>query len=112
MHGTNVNLVVRYNVLAGNYYLAMNYDTRAKEHYDAALKQADINQFLELYALIFSNISDSYFERGDLNLAYQYSRKYTDMVSELYTGENVIRLGNLETVLKPSARPTKFDFKQ
>lgn len=100
VHGTNVNLVVRYNVLAGNYYLAMNYDTRAKEHYDAALKQADINQFPELYALIFSNISDSYFERGDLNLAYQFLRKYTDMVSELYTGENVIRLGNLETVLK------------
>jgi two-component system, sensor histidine kinase PdtaS len=100
VRGSNVNLCVRYNVLAGNYYLAINNDKQANAHYNAALNKADLNLFPELYALIFNNMADSYYERGDLKTAYQYSRKYTEMVADLYTGENVISLGNLETVLK------------
>jgi two-component system, sensor histidine kinase PdtaS len=100
VRGSNVNLCVRYNVLAGNYYLAINNDKQANAHYNAAVNKADLNLFPELYALIYNNMADSYYERGDLKLAYQYSRKYTDMVADLYTGENVISLGNLETVLK------------
>jgi two-component sensor histidine kinase len=100
VRGSNVNLCVRYNVLAGNYYLAINNDKQANAHYNAAVNKADLNLFPELYALIYNNMADSYYERGDLKMAYQYSRKYTEMVADLYTGENVISLGNLETVLK------------
>lgn len=100
VRGTNVNLCVRYNVLAGNYYLAINNDKQADAHYNAALNKSDLNLFPELFALIYNNMSDSYYERGDLKMAYHYSRKYTEMVADLYTGENVISLGNLETVLK------------
>ena len=78
VRGSNVNLCVRYNVLAGNYYLAINSDKLATAHYNAALNKADLNLFPELYALIFNNMADSYYERGDLKNAYQYSRKYTE----------------------------------
>ena len=100
VRGSNVNLVVRYNVLMGNYYLARKDDKQAATYYDSALKRADLIRFPELYALIFNNMADSYYDRGDLQKAYQYSRKYTEMVAELYTGEHAISLGNLETVLK------------
>jgi two-component sensor histidine kinase/tetratricopeptide (TPR) repeat protein len=100
VRGSNVNRSVRYNVLAGNYFLALNNDRQANTHYNAALAKADQNLFPELYALIYNNMADSYYERGDLKMAYQYSRKYTEMMADLYTGENVVSLGNLETVLK------------
>jgi two-component system, sensor histidine kinase PdtaS len=100
VNGTNVNLMVRYNVLMGNFYLAKRADSLARHHYDVALRRAALNQFPELYAVVYNNMADSYYERGDFKTAYQYARKYTEIASDLYTGENVISLGNLETILK------------
>lgn len=98
--GTNVNLTVRYNVLVGNYQLARHDYALAKQFYDTALHHAAVNRFPELYALVYNNMADSYFELGDFKTAYRYSRKYTETVANLYTGENAISLGNLETILK------------
>lgn len=100
VNGTNVNLMVRYHVLMGNYFLAQGTDSAATRHYDLALRRAAQNQFPELYAVVYNNMADSYYERGDFKTAYQYARKYTEIASNLYTGENVISLGNLETILK------------
>lgn len=112
VNGTNVNLMVRYHTLMGNYYLAQRLDSQSIRHYDLALRRSALNQFPELYALVYNNMADSYYERGDFKTAYQYARKYTEMAANLYTGENVISLGNLETILKTDRSSDEIRYQQ
>lgn len=97
-----VDRAVKYHVLMGNLYTARKQFEQGQRYYDSALRYANVNVFPELLEFIYRNISETYFQLGDHKMAFDYSQKYNEIISRLYTGENATNLGNIEAVLQSS----------
>jgi two-component sensor histidine kinase len=102
-HLQDANLQLRYHTLLGNYYLAMDQEPVSKLHYDSARAVINDYEFPELLIILFSNISESYYDKGDIKKAYEYAQQYNRQLSEFYTGDNLINLANLEELVSLEA---------
>ena len=94
----NTSTAIKYQIMMGNYHLAKHDKIKSQVHYDSAIKVATIVAFPELHSLVYKNMAESYYELKDFKTAYDYSQKYFAFISQLYSGENAINLGNLEGV--------------
>jgi two-component system, sensor histidine kinase PdtaS len=96
------NRQLRYQIAMGNLFLSQGDTARAKPYYEAALNKARNSSFPEMYALIYRNMSESYFEIRDYRKAYEYFQKNSDYVAQLYSGRNLANLGSLEHIMNAS----------
>jgi two-component sensor histidine kinase/tetratricopeptide (TPR) repeat protein len=94
----DLNFYVRYKVLQGNFYLSQNDYEKGKPFYDSAMTRAEASAFPELYAIIYRNMAESYYELNDYKKAYEYYQQYNQSLGELMSGENARNLGNMETL--------------
>jgi two-component system, sensor histidine kinase PdtaS len=92
----DANLLVRYQTLLGNYYLAKRDVNQSKFHYDSALAIIKHNAFPELLIIVYNDMAGAYYEMGDIKKAYDSYKKYNRQLSFFYTGDNIIKLANLE----------------
>ena len=92
----DANLMVRYQSLLGNYYLAKKQYAASKMHYDSALGVINHNSFPELLLIVYENMASSWYEDGDIEKAYESYKKYNQQLAYFYTGDNIIKLANLE----------------
>jgi two-component system, sensor histidine kinase PdtaS len=98
-HHQDANLLIRYQTLLGDYCLAVNEESDSKMHYDSALAIVKRNAFPELLIIIYSNMAGAYYEHGDINKAYDAFKKYNRQLSLFYTGDNLMKLANLEGLI-------------
>jgi two-component system, sensor histidine kinase PdtaS len=92
----DANLLVRYQTVLGNYYLAKGEENKSKLHYDSALAIIKHNAFPELLIIVYNDMAGAYYELGDIKKAYESYKKYNRQLSFFYTGDNIIKLANLE----------------
>ena len=92
----DANLLIRYQTLLGNYYLARKQENNSKLHYDSALAILKRNAFPELLIIVYNDMAGAYFEQGDIMKAYDCYKKYNRQLSFFYTGDNITKLANLE----------------
>jgi two-component system, sensor histidine kinase PdtaS len=95
-HFQDANLLIRYQTLLGNYYLAKKKENDSKLHYDSALAILKRNAFPELLIIVYNDMATAYFEQGDITKAYDCYKKYNRQLSLFYTGDNITKLANLE----------------
>jgi two-component system, sensor histidine kinase PdtaS len=92
----DANLLVRYETLLGNYYLAKREEDKSKFHYDSALAIIKHNAFPELLIIVYNDMAGAYYDLGDIKKAYESYKKYNRQLSFFYTGDNIMKLANLE----------------
>jgi two-component system, sensor histidine kinase PdtaS len=92
----DANLLVRYQTVLGNYYLAKGEENKSKFHYDSALAIIKHNTFPELLIIVYNDMAGAYYEMGEIKKAYDTYKKYNRQLSFFYTGNNIIKLANLE----------------
>ncbi len=109
-HFQDANLLIRYQTLLGNYYLAKKQENISRFHYDSALAIVKHNAFPELLIIIYNDMATAYFEQGDIYKAYDAYKKYNRQLSLFYTGDNVTKLANLEGLV--SLEASKDEIKQ
>jgi two-component sensor histidine kinase len=102
-HLQDANLLIRYQTLLGNYYLAKKQENNSKLHYDSALAVLKRNAFPELLIILYSNMAGAYYEKGDIRKAYDYYKKYNKQLSLFYSGANLTKLANLEGLVSLDA---------
>jgi two-component system, sensor histidine kinase PdtaS len=99
------NRKLHYETAMGNFYLSQGDTAQCKRHYNIALSMAKNSAFPEMYALIYRNMAESYYEIKDFKKAYEYFHKNSDFVAQLYSGRNLANLGSLEHIM--NARTSK-----
>ncbi len=96
----DVNFFVRYNVMKGNYYLSQKEIEKSKIYYDTALSFPNRNRFPELFAHIYKNIAESWYEIGDYKTAYGYYQQYNAALAGLLSGDHTQNVGNMEVLVE------------
>lgn len=93
------NFLVRYLALKGSYHLGKNEKEKSRFYYDSSLSIAKQRGFPEFYGIVYKNMAESYYEAGDYQAAFEYSRQYQNVLADINSGENIKNLSNLEGVL-------------
>jgi two-component sensor histidine kinase len=96
---SDINFLIRYYVLLANYSLAKNDKKNCIAYCDTALSIAEKKLYPETRLFIYKNMAESYYAAGDFKTAYAYYRKYNRQLSDMYTGENVLRLAKMEGIV-------------
>lgn len=95
----NVNSSLRYDIAMGNLYMSQNDSAAGKKYYDKAIAAAQLHGFPEMYALIYRNMAESYYELKNYQKAYEYYNRHNGYVSQMYSGRNLENLGSLENIM-------------
>ena len=93
------NRKLRYEIAMGNLYLSQGDSLKANYYYGLALTKAKVSTFPEMYALIYRNIAECYYELRNFKQAYEYFNRHNTYVSNLYSGRNLANLGSLESIM-------------
>ena len=96
----DMNLYTRYHSMMGNFYLSQNNELMAGRHYDSALQNARWYLFPEMMALVYQSMADAFAAKGDFQKALGYTQNYNAVITSLISGENAVRLGNVETIFR------------
>jgi tetratricopeptide (TPR) repeat protein len=95
----DINFLIRYYVLLANYYFAQGNKTTAFKYYDTAMDVADSKLYPELRLVVYKNMAESFYEAGDYKSSYEYYKKYNQQLTNIYSGENAVRLGKMENTI-------------
>ncbi|MEP6513858.1 MAG: histidine kinase dimerization/phosphoacceptor domain -containing protein, partial [Parafilimonas sp.] len=106
----DINFSIRYYVLLANYHFAQGNKTIAYTYYDTALNIADHILYPELRLVVYKNMAESYYELSDFKTAYEYYKKYNQQLTNIYTGENAIRLGKMEGIVNKQASENEIKY--
>jgi two-component sensor histidine kinase len=96
----DVNFFVRYHVMKGNYYLSQKEIEKSKIYYDTALSFPNRNRFPELFAHIYKNMAESWYEIGEYKTAYGYYQQYNTALAGLLSGDHTQNVGNMEVLVE------------
>lgn len=96
------NRRLRFEICWGNYHLSQGDTAAAAIYYNKAKKIAADNSYPEMYALIYRNMAESYYERNLIKEAYESYTRYNNYISQLYSGRNLANLGSLENIMNAS----------
>jgi two-component sensor histidine kinase len=96
---SDINFLIHYYILQANYSLAKNDKKKGIAYCDTALNIAEKNLYAETRLFIYKNMAESYYAAGNYKTAYEYYRKYNRQLSDIYTGENVLRLAKMEGIV-------------
>jgi two-component sensor histidine kinase len=107
---TDLNFSIRYYVLLANYQLARGNKTAGNAYYDTALNIAGSTLYPETRLFVYKNIAESYYELNDLKTAYEFLKKYNQQLTNIYTGENAIRLGKMEGIVNMQASENEIKY--
>lgn len=92
----DANLRVRYETLLGSFYAAQQEETASQRHFDSALAVINIYAFPELLLIVYEEMAAIYYDQKNLVKAYEAYKKYNSQLSFFYTGDNIVKLANLE----------------
>lgn len=96
------NRRLRYEIGWGNFYLSQGDTAKGAIYFNKAKKIASENSYPEMYALIYRNMAESYYERNDIRNAYEHYTRYNNYITQLYSGRNLANLGSLENIMNAS----------
>lgn len=96
------NRRLRYEICWGNFHLSKADTATARVFYNKAKKIATDNSYPEMFALIYRNMAESYYEIGLVKDAYENYTRYNNYISQLYSGRNLANLGSLENIMNAS----------
>jgi two-component sensor histidine kinase len=69
-------LFVQFHSLTGNYYLAKGREDKAQLQYNLAINKAVTQNVPELLSIVYGNMIDSWFEKGDYKKGFEYFEQY------------------------------------
>jgi two-component sensor histidine kinase len=96
---SDINFLIHYYVLKANYCSAKNDKKNCTANYDTALNIASEKLHPESRLFIYKNMAELYYASGDFKTAYEYYKKYNRQLSNIYSGENVLRLAKMEGIV-------------
>jgi len=96
---SDINFLIRYYVLKANYCLAKTDKKNSAAYYDTALNIAGKNLYPASRLFIYKNMAESYYTVSDFKTAYDYYKKYNRQLSDIYSGENVLRIAKMEGIV-------------
>jgi two-component sensor histidine kinase len=106
---SDLNTRIRFEAIAGNYYMAQKDMEGARAQYDTAIRHASATNTPDLLAVVYSNMADSYAEQNDYEKAYRYSLKYFDMMNNFYSN-SISNLSKIESLIKEDVANSKIKY--